>query len=141
MLLTADHIDGVSQDHLKLKDLALRVRAEVAAAQADELQALLQRSVLDLRRQADLIFDMQERGAFLDPVVEHRPTQSAAVEGLRRQRARLISELDAVTTMGEEAAAARRERLLVLLDKMVAHTDRVHELVQSTFNVELGYPS
>ena len=144
-------IESMDAQRQQLTETSDRLRSLLAAQggpRDDAWNRKVTRALADFETQFRGYVQAKNRGGFLHPVLEQRPTQGPAVDrlGFRNEQVmnrlhRLRKTAHATQTNPERTSAHQPDRLHRLLDEVCRIEEEENELVLRVFCTEIGYPA
>ncbi len=144
-------IESMDVQRRKLTETSDRLRSLLAAQggpRDDAWNRKMTDALADFETQFCGYVRAKNRGGFLHPVLEQRPTQAPAVDrlGFRNEQVmnrlqRLRKTANAVQTKSQRSSAHQPDRLHRLLDEVCRIEEEENELVLRVFCTEIGYPA
>ena len=143
-----ESMDAQRQQLTETSDRLRSLLAPQSGQRNDAWNRKVTRVLADFEAQFRGYVQAKNRGGFLLPVLEQRPTQAPAVDrlGFRNEQVmnrlhRLCTTVDAAQTKTERTSAHQPDRLHRLLDEVCRIEEEENELVLRVFCTEIGYPA
>ena len=144
-------IEPLDLQHRKLGETTDRLRCLIAE-HGPNANRTWDRRVAGLLAEFESRFrsyiEAKNRGGFLQPVLDQRPTKARVVDRLGRRHERVIDSLHRIRTSADAPGRGQQtvpagdsERIKRLLDEIVRLEQEENDLVQNVFCTEIGYPA
>lgn len=141
------HLHQIREEHRGIRQqmkYILKLWEKQPQANGGEWFRELEHLTRDLRQTLETHFKFEEKGGFMKPVLEARPTKSQAVDHLLEEHGRILEQFDRLIA-SLEAAKIEPARLKDLGEEYknliagVQHHERAeNELIQMVFTQDLG---